>query len=310
MRRSDVHAAKAIGAAGRQVEAAEDVHRRGLARAARTHDRDELAWHDLEVDAGQRVNRGLAAAVRPHDVLECDDSVPSWRISVRAREIDDHRRAAAQLAAAQHRHLPSVGPISTWNRLEASPDTRQTRGWPSSSERSRRCEPGGRGSSRKPAAALRLLRRRRRESQRGVRHEQRIGHVRDRDFRRRGHTGLQQALGVVDAQDRLIGHDAIRRLRRAADLADLRRERSIRDTRRRGSSRACPTRTLPMSASSTSTISFILVRSSGKREQRRRLKGRRHGLTGIDLPVEHDAADRRADDRFLDVGFDGGQAGL
>ena len=47
-------AGQAVAAARRAVEAAEDVHHRGLARARRPDDRDELAGIDLEADVGER----------------------------------------------------------------------------------------------------------------------------------------------------------------------------------------------------------------------------------------------------------------
>ena len=48
----------------------------------------------------------------------------------------------------------------------------------------------------------------------------------------------------------------------------------------------------------------------GQREQRRRLERGRHGLAGIDLAVEHDAVDGRADHGLADVGLDGREARL
>ena len=60
-------------AARRLVEAGEDVHQRRLARARRAHDRDELARLDVERDAAQRVDGGLALAVAARDVRRLDD---------------------------------------------------------------------------------------------------------------------------------------------------------------------------------------------------------------------------------------------
>ena len=51
---ADADAVEGIGAGGRPVEAAQDVHRRRLARAAGPHDGDELAARNGEVDAFQR----------------------------------------------------------------------------------------------------------------------------------------------------------------------------------------------------------------------------------------------------------------
>ena len=118
--------------------------------------------------------------------------------------------------------------------------------------------------------------------------------------------GLEQSLGVIHGEHRLIGHDATRRFRRATDFADLRRERTIRiriDTEVRGLSHA-----------DVADVGFVDVDDQPhlgevlrKCEQRRGLKRGRHRLAWIDLPVQDDAADRRADDGFLDVSFDGGR---
>src|SRR5690606_37195035 len=54
------------------VEAADDVHRGGLARAGRCHDGDEFAAVDLQVHPVQRPHLGLALAVDARDVAEFD----------------------------------------------------------------------------------------------------------------------------------------------------------------------------------------------------------------------------------------------
>ena len=75
--RSGGNAGEAVAARGGHVEAAQDVHERGLARARRAHDRDVLAAVDRERDAPQRANLLLAHRVRLLDVdrtvLEPDD---------------------------------------------------------------------------------------------------------------------------------------------------------------------------------------------------------------------------------------------
>jgi hypothetical protein len=63
---------EAVAAAGRAVEAAEDVHQRRLARARRAHDGDELPRVDRQVDAVQHLDRELAAAVGLDDFVELD----------------------------------------------------------------------------------------------------------------------------------------------------------------------------------------------------------------------------------------------
>ena len=124
---------------------------------------------------------------------------------------------------------PSVGPSASSNRLERPGPRASTRAaGRSSAERSRCCEPGGRGSRLKPPPASEACCGcRRREPQRGVRHEHRVGHLRHGDFGRGRHAGLQQPLGVVDGQHGLVGDDAVRRLRRAADFLDARFERPV-----------------------------------------------------------------------------------
>ena len=53
---------------GGLVEPGEDVHQRRLARARRAHDRGQPAVGDVDGDAAQRVDRGVALAVAAHDV--------------------------------------------------------------------------------------------------------------------------------------------------------------------------------------------------------------------------------------------------
>ena len=53
---------------GRLVEAGEDVHERRLARARRAHDGGQAARGDVDRDAAQRVDGGVAVAVAADDV--------------------------------------------------------------------------------------------------------------------------------------------------------------------------------------------------------------------------------------------------
>ena len=55
--------------ARRLVEPGEDVHQRRLARARRAHDGRQLAALDLERDAAERVDRGLAFPVAAGQVV-------------------------------------------------------------------------------------------------------------------------------------------------------------------------------------------------------------------------------------------------
>ncbi len=98
--------------AGRgRVEATDDVHQRGLARAGGAHDGDILALPDDEVDAPQRIDLDLSQVVDLVDPLGPDDRRP----------------AVTRLAA--HRSLTRVSGGSsrlTWSP-SASPATTSAR---------------------------------------------------------------------------------------------------------------------------------------------------------------------------------------
>ena len=85
----DVDAFEEIGAARRAVEAAEDVHQRGLARARRAHDREELAALDRQVTP-----RSARTSSRP-----CDRSSRDSRTSMTARSSARLRTRRASAAA-------------------------------------------------------------------------------------------------------------------------------------------------------------------------------------------------------------------
>ena len=69
-----VDAVEPVGAAGRQVEAAEDVHQRALAGAGGAHDRDVLAALDPQGDAVERAHRDLVGdLVDALGVADVDD---------------------------------------------------------------------------------------------------------------------------------------------------------------------------------------------------------------------------------------------
>ena len=68
----DILAHEAVGAGGRAIEAAEDVHQRGLARARGAHDRKVFARIDLQADPVQHLDVELAAAVGLGHVHELD----------------------------------------------------------------------------------------------------------------------------------------------------------------------------------------------------------------------------------------------
>src|SRR3546814_4461088 len=60
---------------GRDVEAAEDVHRRRFAGSGRAHDGSEIAALDIEVDALQRLESSRTAAVGLGDPAKGDQGI-------------------------------------------------------------------------------------------------------------------------------------------------------------------------------------------------------------------------------------------
>ena len=70
---ASIDAHETVGSGRRCVEAADDVHRRRLARAGRTHDGDEFTAADGKIDASQRMHRGLALAIAFPDLVEADE---------------------------------------------------------------------------------------------------------------------------------------------------------------------------------------------------------------------------------------------
>ncbi len=80
---ADVHPVEQVVAASRHVEAPDDVHECRLARARRTHDRDEVAALDDERHASECEHLNATHRVALHDVDECDDgvgAVPTFRV--------------------------------------------------------------------------------------------------------------------------------------------------------------------------------------------------------------------------------------
>ena len=71
----DMMASEQEAAGGRHVEAAEDVHRRRFARSRRAHHGHEVARSDIEIDALQRLERGLAAAEAFGDADQPDQGI-------------------------------------------------------------------------------------------------------------------------------------------------------------------------------------------------------------------------------------------
>ena len=69
----DVMAVEPIAAVGRGIEAADEVHQRGLAGAGRAHDGDVLVVADADVDAAEGVDLLVAHLVGFPDVVGDDD---------------------------------------------------------------------------------------------------------------------------------------------------------------------------------------------------------------------------------------------
>src|SRR4029079_11509860 len=70
---ADVVALEHDGAAGRLVEATEQLEERALARARRAHQGDELAGRDRERDAAERLDRRAAELVALGDLARLED---------------------------------------------------------------------------------------------------------------------------------------------------------------------------------------------------------------------------------------------
>ena len=87
--RRDIDALQEVMAAGRLVEAAENIHERRFARARRAHDGDELAGLDGQADAAQRFDLDIADDEGARYILDLDDRL---------------RRAQEPCAASRH-HL-------------------------------------------------------------------------------------------------------------------------------------------------------------------------------------------------------------
>ena len=113
--RADRHAQEAVGAGGRRVEAAEDVHAGRLARAARAHDRDELP----PARSRDRCRAARAPRLRPRRTFVTCDSSITWRggvgmpvISWRFFVDDDFTPGSTLRSSAclEFRHWPSDRP--------------------------------------------------------------------------------------------------------------------------------------------------------------------------------------------------------
>ena len=73
VQRADVLARETVGAGAGPVQAAQDVHQRGLARPGRPHDRHEFAGRDGQVHVAQNGQRALALGIAAPDAGQLDD---------------------------------------------------------------------------------------------------------------------------------------------------------------------------------------------------------------------------------------------
>ena len=97
----DVDPVEQVATARRTVEAAEQVHERGLAGAARAHERHEFAAVNLDRDAAHGMHGNLAGVVDLVNLLDFDDGSHGRR--VRSGRGSEPARAAASEGIAGRR---------------------------------------------------------------------------------------------------------------------------------------------------------------------------------------------------------------
>ena len=213
--RCTAHAAEQVLAGAGRVQAADDVHRRRLARAAGPHDGDELAGLDVQVHAAQRLHLGLALAVDAGDAAQADQrgrrraAVPARSLRAARGLPDDHRHAGLQLLARhlghaavadarRHRHGARLAVLAA-PRPGAPARCRCRRG------ARRRCAAGAASCSTRCCCRPRRGRGRggrRREAQRRVGHQQHVAALDGGDGGRGRHARAQRQVVVVDAAAR------------------------------------------------------------------------------------------------------------
>ena len=245
-----------VAPGGGPVEAAEDVHQRGLAAPRRTPDGHELAGGDLQAHAAERAHLHVPHVEDLGDVLDRD-------------ERSGHRQCPTRTAAAPvlPAGRPGVagrpalstpvstaspgcsGPESTSVKVPSETPTVTCAGAGLPSRRTQRLRPPALASRRRrtPASAPAPVAtghpcrarappsqggehlRRRPEPERGVRHPEHVLPLRVDDGHVGGHprTELEVRVGHVD--HRVVGHDVLLRLRRVADLANRSAEALVRE---------------------------------------------------------------------------------
>ena len=124
----DIDALQIILSAGRPIQAAEQRHQRGLPRSGRSHDGDEFAGLDGQIDAAQRMHVDVADVIGPRHVHDSDDwfrhvacevcpmrrsETEAWRDGlIGRRELlrGDHQIARLHVAARDLREIIVVQP--------------------------------------------------------------------------------------------------------------------------------------------------------------------------------------------------------
>src|SRR5690606_9469795 len=101
-----------VAAAAGRVQAADDVHQRGLPRAGRADQRHVLVAADVEVDTGQRQHFLVAHLVAPDDVAQRDhsSSPESWSPS-------------SASSPASSLRCSTRSPSCSWRSIRAGPRT-------------------------------------------------------------------------------------------------------------------------------------------------------------------------------------------
>src|SRR5256886_920749 len=111
---ADVLAGEHVRPAVSDVETPEHVHQRGLPRTGRSHDRDELAGPDVEVDAAQRVHRDIPPdVVGLRDPAELDDALVHRPMTCGPPNPPPGRAVVVTRDCGRTTRSPSASPLAT-----------------------------------------------------------------------------------------------------------------------------------------------------------------------------------------------------
>src|SRR5690606_21791924 len=119
---TDLGAAEQVTARCRRIQATKDVHARRLARAARSHHRDELARVDTQIHAAQRPDLRLAFTVDLGDSRQLDQRCASFGhaghgLAAWASTITFTPGSSLRLSALSSSSVPAIGPASSADTL-------------------------------------------------------------------------------------------------------------------------------------------------------------------------------------------------